>query len=151
MTHDELIKYGVKWLKRQQGYKYTCPIITTELVTGALEVPDILGFSQSHSVLIECKVSHSDFLADFKKKHRKQLNGKGLGTYRFYLCPLNLIDVNEVPNDWGLLYCHMLGGGSYQKITIAKEPMTHNYDDTRIEEYYVLYSLLRRTKHHETG
>lgn len=140
MTHAELIQRGVKWLKGQKGsIRYSCPIIITELVTVATEIPDILGFGSSHSVLIECKVSHSDFSADFKKSHRRQLNGHGLGTYRFYLSPEKLINKSEVPSDWGLLYCHL-----DNTITIEKEPIAHNYDETRIKEYYVLYSLLRR-------
>jgi hypothetical protein len=148
MTHDELIKYGINWLQRQRGYKYTSPIIISELVTGALEIPDILGFSQSHSVLIECKVSHADFIADSKKKHRQQVNGHGLGTYRFYLCPTGLIDISEIHDDWGLLYCSEVGYKNFRQITIIKEPTQHSYDETRIEEYYVLYSLLRRSKQH---
>ncbi|WP_244118691.1 hypothetical protein [Burkholderia gladioli] len=51
--------------------------------------------------MIEAKASRADFLADARKPHR--MDG-GLGTYRFYLCPPDIIDVCDLPARWGLLY-----------------------------------------------
>jgi len=33
-----------------------------------------------------------------------QADGAGLGVYRFYLCPVGLIQPEELPPKWGLLY-----------------------------------------------
>ena len=47
---------------------------------------DALMFTSCSSFMIETKISRSDFLADFKKEHRK--DGQGLiGNYRYYACP----------------------------------------------------------------
>ena len=49
--------------------------------------------------MIESKVSRSDFKADAKKPER--LFG-GVGTYRFYITPLNMLLPEELPEGWGL-------------------------------------------------
>lgn len=94
--HDQLVSLGARWLKRN-GF----PVIATELkCSGSREQPDVIGFRSSCSVVIEVKVSKSDFYADAKKPERTE---GGLGVYRFYLCPEGLIDPVELPDRWGLL------------------------------------------------
>jgi len=66
-------------------------------------MPDALGWKQAcHSVLVECKVTRSDFLADRAKPFR-QKSEKGVGNERFYLAPPGMIKVEELPAGWGLL------------------------------------------------
>jgi len=55
-------------------------------------------------VLVECKVSRADFLADRDKPFRLKPE-KGVGSERFYLTPPNLVRVEELPVGWGLLQC----------------------------------------------
>jgi hypothetical protein len=134
-THDDLIARGVKWLVGQRGKSYYSPIIVHELVCYLPEIPDILGMNSDYTTLIECKTS----LADFKKDaHKPFRNSSGLGTYRFYLCPVGQIPLSLIPDDWGLLYCHA------NKITVEKDAPAHDKLKTRYEEYSVLYSLVRR-------
>ncbi|OZI09161.1 hypothetical protein BWI93_05290 [Siphonobacter sp. BAB-5385] len=64
------------------------------------ECPDVLGFRSDNCVVIECKVSRSDFLADRKKKHRQQ---GGMGRYRIFCVPKGLIKAEELPERWLLL------------------------------------------------
>jgi hypothetical protein len=55
-------------------------------------------------VLVECKVSRADFLADASKPFR--LNPEeALGSQRFYLAPQGLIAPVDLPESWGLLEC----------------------------------------------
>ena len=54
------------------------------------------------SVLIECKISRTDFLADRGKPFRKD-PGQGMGCERFYLTPRGLLHQSELPKGWGLL------------------------------------------------
>jgi hypothetical protein len=54
------------------------------------------------TVLVEVKVSKSDFLADRQKPHRAEPN-RGVGKYRYYMAPAGLIKVDELPNRWGLI------------------------------------------------
>jgi hypothetical protein len=66
-------------------------------------MPDAIGWKQAnHSVLVECKVTRGDFLADRAKPFRVKPE-KGVGSERFYLTPPGLIKVEELPAGWGLL------------------------------------------------
>ena len=68
-------------------------------------MPDAIGWKQaSHSVLVECKVTRSDFLADREKPFRLKPE-KGVGSERFYLTPPGLVKTEELPAGWGLLEC----------------------------------------------
>ena len=109
MTHDDLCQLGQKWLKRPHSQKGPgCKIAVTEIQSGFNgEVPDVIGWRRAGNldctVVIEAKTSRSDFLADQAKPHR-QLNVNGLGNLRFYLCPSQIINADEVPPGWGLLW-----------------------------------------------
>ncbi|CAE6841534.1 hypothetical protein [Paraburkholderia aspalathi] len=85
---------------KRQGFD----VVGTEIVAaGSREQPDVIGFRTVCSALIEVKISRGDFLADALKPER-QILGSGLGVYRFYLCPQGLIEADELPPKWGLLY-----------------------------------------------
>ena len=62
------------------------------------------GSARCHSVLVECKISRADFLADRGKAFR-QKRELGLGCERFYLAPMGLLRPEELPAGWGLLGC----------------------------------------------
>ena len=50
---------GVRWLSRQ------CSVVLYEFATPADENPDVIGWAPgAGSVLIECKLTRSDFLRD---------------------------------------------------------------------------------------
>lgn len=96
--HARLVQLGARWLKKQ-GFA----VIETELTSSkSREQPDVIGFRASCSVVIEVKVSRSDFLADQRKPERMG-DRQGLGNYRFYLCPAGLLSPQEVPSKWCLL------------------------------------------------
>lgn len=99
LEHDNLIRLGTRWLKKQ-GFS----VVATEIsAVGSREQPDVVGFRSTCSAVIEAKVSRADFMADANKPERKT-KGTGLGIYRFYICPYGMISVNELPPKWGLLY-----------------------------------------------
>ena len=90
-----------QWLRR----KYRCGIVLSEQSCASGETPDVIGWKNScRSVLIECKISRADFLADREKPWRKQPEA-GMGCERFYLAPQGLIGPQELPKGWGLLEC----------------------------------------------
>lgn len=95
--HARLVTLGARWLKRR-GFS----VVATEI--RALDCrgqPDVIGFRATCSAVIEAKASRSDFLADAHKPERSR--GGGLGTYRFYLCPPEIISPGDLPPRWGLL------------------------------------------------
>jgi hypothetical protein len=66
-------------------------------------MPDAIGWKQAcHSVLVECKVTRADFLADRVKPFRQKPE-KGVGSERFYFTLPGLIEPEELPTGWGLL------------------------------------------------
>jgi hypothetical protein len=67
------------------------------------EMPDAIGWKRAnHSVLVECKVTRADFLADRSKPFRVKPE-QGVGCERFYLTPSSLLRAEELPAGWGLL------------------------------------------------
>jgi hypothetical protein len=82
--------------------------VAVELCTWGSENTDVWGLGNyNDSVVIEVKVSHSDFKADLKKWCRNEqaamLNLQA-GRLRWYLCPDGVIKPEELPDRWGLLY-----------------------------------------------
>jgi hypothetical protein len=67
------------------------------------EMPDAIGWKRAnHSVLVECKLTRADFLADRGKPFRQKPE-EGVGSERFYLTPSALVRLEELPPGWGLL------------------------------------------------
>ena len=66
-------------------------------------MPDAIGWKKAcHSVLVECKVSRADFLADRDKPFRQNPQ-IGVGCERYYLAPKALLKIEDLPAGWGLL------------------------------------------------
>lgn len=111
-SHSELNTIAVKWLLRAQSAKGgRCHVAFQECSdTSGQERCDAWGWSwgwQACSVLVEVKVSRSDFMADRKKPHRQE--GRGVGQYRYYMCPEGLITIDDLPDRWGLLWVNKRG------------------------------------------
>lgn len=112
-SHDDLTKIGIRWLKRgahkdgRHKCGPACSFVASEVKAGySGEIVDALGFRTGdgmETVLVEAKTSRSDFLADAKKPHRNGM-AAGTGNYRYYLCPEGLIELDEVPKGWGLIW-----------------------------------------------
>lgn len=98
MTHPKLVELAVAWLRR-----YRCGVVLSEQACVSGEMPDAIGWKKAcHSVLVECKVSRADFLADREKPFRHKPE-TGVGCERFYLASKGLIRIEELPAGWGLL------------------------------------------------
>src|SRR5689334_9762848 len=101
MTHEKLVRAAVAWLRR-----YGCGVVLSEQSCASGETPDAIGWKRAcHSVVVECKISRADFLADREKPFRLKPE-KGMGCERFYLAAAGLIHANEIPEGWGLLELH---------------------------------------------
>lgn len=134
-THRELCLLAGKWLRRRRPKEPTCPFVVVELATEIQETPDVFGWNYWTSVLIEVKVSRSDFLQD-KKKPFRLFPDDGIGEHRYYCCPNGLIKPNELSDKWGLLY------EDNGKITVVKsaerQPANHR------AELLICTSIMRR-------
>lgn len=89
---------AVVWLRR-----YRCGVVLSEQACVSGEMPDAIGWKKTcHSVLVECKVSRADFLADRDKAFRQKPE-TGVGCERYYLAPKGMLRIEEIPARWGLL------------------------------------------------
>jgi hypothetical protein len=101
MTHPRLVALAEAWLRR-----YRCGIVLSEQGCSSGEMPDAIGWKgKSHSIVIECKTSRADFLADAAKPWRRD-PAIALGCERYYAAPRGLIKPTELPAGWGLLEVH---------------------------------------------
>ena len=99
MTHQQLVRLAEQWLRR----KYRCGIVLSEQSCASGETPDVIAWkAKCRSVVVECKVSRADFLADREKPFRRNPE-LGMGCERLYLVPAGLIAADELPPRWGLL------------------------------------------------
>jgi hypothetical protein len=97
--HKDLVREADKWLKAN-GWKIVirdCFRAYTD--TG--EQPDVIAWRNGVSLLVECKASRSDFLADKSKAFRAH---GGMGDWRFIFCPPGVVDVADLVPGWGLLH-----------------------------------------------
>lgn len=145
MTHSELVKYSSRWLLNQNIVRVTLE----EFGAGNNgEIPDVIGFGRfGNSVVIECKVSRSDFLRDHKKPFRKE---NGMGKYRLFSCPWGLININELPEKWGLVWFNENGYGRIQKRVFPKRPMDENenaFYQNLLCEHHLMMNALNRLRY----
>lgn len=114
MNHRELCEIGARFLKRPMSANgHGCHFAIIEASCYG-ENPDVFGVRHgvgcynSGTFLLEAKTSRSDFLADKAKPHRINPE-QGMGKYRYYICPENLINPHELPEKWGLIYVNKQG------------------------------------------
>lgn len=130
--HKSLVSLGIRWLKQR------CSIVFYEFTTAANESPDIIGWGSGFSILIECKVTRSDFLQDSKKLVRRYPH-LGMGQQRYYLCPPEVITIEDLPESWGLLW-------AYKKRIFFKKGAFFHPEWNSLDEIKFLTSMLRRAQ-----
>jgi len=148
-AHDYLVERARDWLVAGGGCRFAFAEFSTWLTR---DIPDALGFMEDGlTVMVECKVSRSDFHADKKKPSRQ--NGKPLAHYQYYLCERGLItpeDLEPLKGDWGLLWIK-----SSRAVSIIRHPkratgLRYGQDKNfaRAEDYarYVMTSALFRAE-----
>ena len=134
LTHTALVQRAERWLLTARR----CSAVITEIGTWSTdEVPDALGFTARHSVLVECKTSRADFFADAKKVFRRDPS-RGMGNFRFYLCPAGLINPEEVEAPWGLVYAYPTRVRQVKRADFCEANLKH--------ERAILLSIARRAQ-----
>jgi len=143
--HDDLVDRACRWLKGTCG----CSVALGELraFTGSGETPDAIGWRSEYSILVECKTSRADFFSDRKKPFRTDPE-IGVGTYRFYLSPPDIIRPDDLPEGWGLLH---IDGNRIRRIVGPQGNIWTSKDNRRFvftrnepAEIAMLVSALRR-------
>lgn len=153
ISHRELCEIGAKILKT----KLKCTVSIHE-PKGLKENPDAIGWrygwglcEYEGSILIECKTSRADFKKDFQKKFRLNQH-EGIGNWRFYMCPTDIIKPDELPEKWGLIY---VDEKRRTKIIVnpydtVKNRRINKFSDFNVEnERYLLTRWLSKTENPE--
>ena len=134
--HAFLIEQSAQWLHKR------CSVVITDLVTGAGEIPDAIGWKNGHSILVECKASRSDFLADRHKSFRRD-PVLGMGDALYYCAPKGMIQASDLIQGWGLL--EWTGKKLVETQKPGPRPTTEvPFLDGRRREIALLVSALRR-------
>ncbi len=131
MNHSDLVKCAGAWLANSQK----CSVVITEMSSTSAETPDAIGWQGARSIVVECKTSRADFLADGKKHFRAQPD-LGMGRQRYFLTVPGLLKAEELPAGWGLLELT----GSRVRMVRMSEPFGCNHN----AETWLLLSALRR-------
>ena len=114
-------------------------MVLYEFATETDENPDVIGWAPvAGSILIECKLTRSDFVRDAAKIVRRNPRS-GMGQRRYYLCPSDLIQVKDLPPKWGLLW--VVKG----QVIIKREARGHPERNLAAEVRF-LSSMLRRAQ-----
>ncbi|WP_210515070.1 adenylosuccinate synthase [Pantoea ananatis] len=111
MTHAELNDVAKRWLLRPESGKGPgCKVAFVEVgAVGDTERADAWGYRwgwNACSILVESKVSRSDFLRDRHKPHRQE---GGMGDFRYFICHEGIINLSDLPERWGLLWVNKRG------------------------------------------
>lgn len=134
MTHEKLVARAVGWLRR-----YGCGVVLSEQSCSSGETPDAIGWKRAcHSVVVECKISRADFIADCDKPFRRK-SELGMGCERYYFSPAGLIKSEELPIGWGLVEIH----GREIAQTVASSGKLRSARGLRYEMNLLLASLRR--------
>lgn len=136
--HARLIAEAVKWLRR----RYRCGIVLSEQYCATGEIPDVIAWKgRCRSIVVECKASRADFLADAKKPFRLRPED-GMGCERLYCAPRGIIAPTELPKHWGLLEL------SRTELKLAVKPAKVNLRSEAglMKEMNLLLASLRRVE-----
>jgi hypothetical protein len=162
MTHSELCQRAVRWLRNT---KRCNPVFSGN--ASCTEIPDAIGWSAYGSIVVECKTTILDFLADGEKYVRytrpswhssikgngrkRQLEEAGydkhtipnMGDYRFFLCEPGVIEKAHMEKypDHGLI--HVVG----RRIAIVLDARRRESVNLRGEIRYLRFAIVNRYCH----
>lgn len=131
MSHALCVKMASEYMRKRAD------VVLPEFFSHNSELPDVIAFKGSISTVIECKVSRSDFQKDKYKPFRIN-SAQGMGDYRYYCAPKDLIKPEELPQGWGLL--EILPNNKIRKSRDCWRVLKKNLE----AEHYLLYYYARR-------
>ena len=141
-AHNELVARGKRWLRNQGCRVILADPFRANVPSG--EQPDVIGWRDGLSILLEAKVSRSDFMADRSKKFRVSPE-LGMGDWRYFLCPPDVIKPDDLPQGWSLLWAHerkieVVHGGPRGNVWWADKP----FEGHKRSETCLLVSAMAR-------
>ena len=136
-THSELVEKAGIWVSKRFE-------ITIKEKCCGWEIPDVVGLNLGKSIMVECKVSRSDFHADKHKFSRNtKLGDKMLGNYRLYCCPQGMLNEKDLPEKWGLLEVYPSGFLKLRKDIFDMAHWFNLESDGYRQERHLLFTAIR--------
>ncbi len=139
MTHKELVRAAVRWLTNTEH----CGAVLAEISAAAIERPDAIGWQAHKSIVVECKASRSDFLAD-KNKSSARI-GRLVGNERYYLSEAMILRPEDVA---GTPYGLITVDGSQCRVRVKAQHRALS-DVELMDERTMLVAALRRIQTRE--
>lgn len=142
MTHSELVIRACRWLAVTKGMHVVIPELSC---WATKESPDVIGYMTQlggapvHTVVVECKMSRSDFFADRSKPFRVN-SALGMGRVRWMFTPKALVKEHECPLGWGL--AEVMG----LRVRVVRRPEFFERRDMN-GEMGLLVAAMRRVVH----
>lgn len=133
ITHGELIKRAERWLRNTMR----CGVVLTEEYSTGMEIPDAIGWKSHESYLVECKIDRTDFLRDRNKFVRRSPD-HGMGDRRYYMTPPELVQPDEIPDTWGLLWVYP------KRVKVVRDSYGASRHRTALNERPLMYKVLRQ-------
>jgi hypothetical protein len=99
-------------------------------------MPDAIGWADHKSILVECKTSIGDMVADKRKSFRM---GGGAGDVRYILCEKGVIPPSYCLPGWGMAYIC----GKVVRVVLRPKPIEACAIGLRRERYLLLAEVCR--------
>ena len=143
--HYRLCCEGARWLRNRKNCEYCdgrWKYVAVEVCVNGCENPDIWAFNGWSTLVVEVKVSRSDYLNDKKKVWQLPGNEECLaGNYRYYLTPKDLLTAEELPEGVGLL--------EYDGKHIVRTIRAKRHNISNHADGIIMASILRRENFRE--
>lgn len=117
--HAVLVTRAHRWLRSF----HKCGVVFAEMTAAPGYYPDALGWTVGFSILVECKTSRSDFLADRRKGILDNPDAFP-GEERWYLAPPGVLRASDMPPGWYLAESDM------RRVRVITHPPVHGWVDT---------------------
>ncbi len=107
MTHKELVKEAKTWLLTAKGCN---PVFCEKGSQGCSEMPDAIGWTTEECIVIECKTSRSDLIANGKKS-------LALGNKKYFMMTKDLFNQCKdiIPDGFGIVTINGCDGNWYSR------------------------------------
>lgn len=136
LRHEELLKTAAKFIKNKALTHFGKSTYVVCNYNDGMEPIDVFGFGGGCTQIIKVITTRMELNLDLERAYRK-CPKYGVGEFRSYLCPNGLLNKEDIPKNWGLLWCDNKG-----KIIEILNPQKQ--EENKAQEAKIIKSLLRR-------
>ena len=136
LRHEELLKTAATFINNKGLTHFGKSTYVVCNYNDGMEPIDVFGFGGGCTQIIKVITTRMELNLDLERAYRK-CPKYGIGEFRSYLCPNGLLNKEDIPKNWGLLWCDNKG-----KIIEILNPQKQ--EENKAQEAKIIKSLLRR-------